>query len=798
VRALRATPGFTAVAILTLGLGVGANTAVFSLLDALLFQRLPVVHPEQLRSAVVVSTAGEVMSNVPSEFFDELRREPRAFAGVMACWRTEMNLDSGGDPERVLVQYVSGSYYSTLGVPMYLGHPITPADETSDERVAVVSYRFWQRRLGADPSVLGRTVRLNGVAATVVGVTPATFFGVDRGVAPEITIPLPKRSPFTNLWVTARLAANATDGDAEAEANLALRRALETIRPRLGRYRSADREWMMKLRAGLRPADKGVGAAMSSYIEPLRVLLLLSAAVLLIACINVANLLLARALARTHEFGVRMALGASRSRLFRQVLAESVVLAALGSAAGLAIATLMHPLLVRLLMYDVPHKAIAFEINAHLLAFGFTIATITVLIFGVVPAVRATRATVSASLLAGAPRGSRQRHMLAKALVVAQVGAALVLLLGAGLLVRSFRTLNALETGVSLDRMLTMRIGFSARETQRTEATEVYTELVRRVEAIPGVVSAALGWDSALASGNAGKSIWVEGQPPESSQSAGFNVVGPGFFATAAIPVLAGREFTQADAAGSRKVVIVSEAWVRRYAGGRNPIGLHMGDEGAGSVGKYEVIGVVKDARTLRLRRPAGPMIYQPLLQDDWASNVVLHVRTREDPWALYGRVRAAIRGLNSRLPVYDVTTLSDRHALALGQDRMMAVLSGGLGVIALFLTLLGVYGIIAYSVVQRRVELGVRMALGATDRAVRSLIVAETLKLATLGVGVGIPLSLAAASVLKSMLFGVTPQDLATLLVSITVLLVAAMIAGYLPARRAARIPPAIALRAQ
>lgn len=798
IRHLAAAPWFTAVAVLTLGLGIGASTTVFSLLDEALYQHLPVPHPEQLRSAVVVSRDGAVMSNVPAEFFQELHRAPHAFAGLLACWQTEMNLDTGGDADRVLVQYVSGGYYTTLGISMFLGRAITDSDEVSAERVAILSHRFWQRRFGGDPKVLGRTVYLNGLSATIVGVTPPGFFGIDRGVAPEVSIPLPRQSPFTNLWVTARLHPNATDIEAETEAERALQRALDEIRPRLSRYREADRESMLTLRAGLKAAGKGVGAAMQSYLQPLRVLLLLSAAVLLIACINVANLLLARALARTHEFSVRLALGASRGRLIRQVLIEAVVLAALGSGAGLAMASFIHPVLVRLLMQDVTHRALDFRMNTHLLGFSLAIGTLTVLISGLAPALRATRVGISASLMGAAPGGRGRRHALARGLVVAQVAATLVLLIGAGLLVRSFRALSTIDTGVSLDRMLTLRIGFSARETQRKEATQVYSELVNRVEAIPGVVSAALGWDSALSSGRAGKSIWVEGQSPERVQGAGFNVVGPRFFATAGIPVLIGREFTVGDAVDARKVVVVNEAWVRRYAQGRNPIGLHVGDEGVGSFAKYEVIGVVRDSLTMRFRKPAGPMLYQPLLQDEWASNVVLHVRTRDDPRMVNDRVRAAIRGLNPRLPVYDVTTLTDRRALGLAQDRMMAVLSGGLGTMALLLAMVGVYGVAAYGVAQRKVEIGIRMALGATQHSVRALVVGETLRLAALGGAIGIPLALVAVTVLKSMLFGVAPQDLPTFVASVSVLLLSALIAGYLPACRAARIEPATALRAE
>jgi putative ABC transport system permease protein len=403
---------------------------------------------------------------------------------------------------------------------------------------------------------------------------------------------------------------------------------------------------------------------------------------------------------------------------------------------------------------------------------------------------------VTTALNSAAPRGRGQRHGLAKGLVATQVAIALVLLLGAGLLLRSFTALAALDTGVSLDRMLTMRVGLSARETQRLESTHIYADLVNRAKAVPGVVDAALGWDYALSSGSAGKSIWVEGQPPERGQASGFNVVGPSFFATAGIPIVLGREFTDGDNAGTRKVVIVNEAWVRRYAGGKNPIGLHLGDEGSGSVMKYEIVGVVHDSRSVHLRRPVSPMLYQPLLQDEWASNAVLHIHTRENPQVIGDRVRAAIRALNPRLPVYEITTLSDRRAAALGQDRMMAVLAGSLGGVALLLTMIGVYGVIAYSTGRRTAEIGIRMAVGASPGSVAWMIVRETLLLVAAGLAIGIPLSLASATILKSVLFGVAPQDPRTLTGSALLLVVAACLAGYIPAVRAAHLEPSAALR--
>jgi putative ABC transport system permease protein len=798
VRTLARSRTFTLVATLTLAVGIGANAAIFSLLDEALFQRLPVERPDELRAAVVVSRTGERLSNVPAELFQELRQAPRSFSGVFACWRTELSLDAGGDVERVLVQYASGRYYSTLGVPMFLGRPIEDADEHGAGTVAVLSHRFWVRRFGADRSVLGRTLGLNGVPATVIGVTPPLFFGIDRGVSPDVTVPLPNPSPFANLWVTVRLEPGASEREAETESTMALQRALETIRPRLSRYRQSDRERILTLRAALDPAARGAGAAMRTYVEPLWLLILLSTSVLFIACVNVANLMLARTQARREEYAVRLALGAGRRRLVQQVLAESLLLTSLGSVAGLTLALFIHRSLVRLLMNDLAHQALSFSLNAHVLVFTSLITATTVVIVGLTPAWRATRVELRESLRSAVGSARGPRRLLARGFLAGQVAATLILVLAAGLLLRSFGNLVSIDTGVPADRMLTLRIALGPRESGRREPVRVYTDIVNQVQTIPGVARAALGWDFALASGGANKSIWVEGQPPDQSQSTGFNVVGPGFFATAGIPVVLGREFAASDDGSARKVVVVNEAWVRRYSPSGSPIGLHLGDEGAGSVGKYEVVGVVRDTRTMSLRTPPAPMLYQPLLQDEWASSVVLHVRTAGNPWAVKDRVRAAIRGLNPRLPVYDLTTLGDRRSLGLSRDRMMATLSACFAAAALILTILGMYGVIAYSVARRTAEVGLRIALGATPAGIHWLIARDVLATIALGVGAGIPLARAGARIIQSMLFGVTAGDPIVLLLSVSAVLAGGALGGYLPSRRAARLEPAAALRAE
>lgn len=799
-RQFAGTPVVTVVAVLTLAVGIGANAAIFSLLDTALLQTLPVHDPKSLRTVEVVTRSGVEMSNIPAEFFNELRKAPQSFSGVFAFYRAKTNFDTGGDIDQVLVQQVSGGYYSTLRVPSFLGRTIDEQDETNRQHVAVLSYSFWSKRFGSDPAIVGKTINLSGVPTEVIGVTPPAFFGTDEGLSPDIAVPFENPIELADVWAMVRLKPNVSDAQAQAEADVALQRALELIRPGLNNYRESDREEILTQRAALTRGDRGLGLALNPYTTSLRILMLLSVSVLLIACVNIANVLLARFTARTHEMGVRLTLGANRGRLVRQFLAESALLSAMATVAGVALAFGMQRALIILLMDEGARQALHFTLNAHVLAFSTGAAIVTLLLFGLVPALHATNADVLPLLKSEASGTREARIVLAKGLIVGQVAASVLLLSGAGLLIRSFIKLTALHPGVSVENMLVMRIGLDPREYQQSYPPSVYQELVDRVRGVPGVVSATLGADFAFSSGGWWKSVWVEGQPPEKGQMTGFNVVGPGFFSTVGIPLIQGREFSQHDALGAPKVVVINEAFAKQYFPAQNPIGCRFGDEGIRSTFKYEVIGVAADTRNMFLKDAAGPFFYQPLLQDEWAtaSNVVLHVRTRGNPGLMTDRVRAEIRALNPRFPVRDATTLAARLSLAQRPDRMMAILASFFGSLALLLTVVGVYGVIAYAVGRRTKEIGVRLALGATPGNVLWMIVRETLILVAAGAIAGLPLAFVCTRLLKSMLFGVETQDPITAATCLGVLLMAGVAAGFVPARRAAQVEPISALRAE
>lgn len=795
LRQFARTPVLTAIALITLALGVGANTAVFSLLDTYLLENLPVKDPKQLRTVAVVSRTAS-MTNVPFELFEQLRPS-KSLSGVFAFWTMQMNLDSGNETDRILAQMVSGDYYSTLGVRAQIGRTIQDSDVTHHEPVAVISHTFWVRHFGADPAAIGKALNLNGIPTVVIGVTAPEFFGTDRGVSPDITIPLEERR-LANIWTTVRLKPGADEKQALAEVEVALQRALLAMRPRLERYRESEREEVLTLHAALLPGSKGLGFARMAYLPSLKILIVLCGMVLLIACVNIANLLLARSISRSSELGVRIALGADSFRLVRQMLTESALLAVAGTAMGIGCAFWMHRGLVRLLMNESELQALPFRLNLHMLAFAAGMSVLTGLLFGIIPALRASQIDAWSLLKSDAHSSNSFRLGFAKGLIIMQVGTAMLLLVGSGLLVRTFQNLSAIDSGLEVRNMVMMTVGFNPKEYSAASVPELYQQLVSQVAEASGVRSVTLGADSAFSGGGWNKSVWVEGQPAERDQTTNFNVVGPRFFSTTGIPLLSGREFTANDRRGQPPVVIVNETFAKRFFPGRNPIGMHLGDEGPTSTYKYEVIAVVADSHNRSLRRPLEPKLYQPLLQDDYASSVVLHIRTDGNNPLVSELARNAVRALHRNVPVYDVSTIGAQVDLALRQERMMAVISGFFGVLALFLTSIGVYGVIAYAVVRRTKEIGIRIALGAAPNKVRRIVLRDTLGLVIAGTIVGIPAAIAGGRALKEALWGVAPQDPLTISVCGLMLLLTGCIAAYIPARRAAKLDPIAALRAE
>ncbi len=806
LRGMKRSPIVTVIAVLSLALGIGANTAIFSLLDAAMIKTLPVRHPEQLVTLRVETPDGGWMSNVPSELFDEVRKSPRAFSGVFAFWRQTVPVQLEGDTFLAPVQTVSGDFFATLGVQPELGRLINRADDDAAETapVAVISHAFWVRRFGADRSAIGRTIYLNsrtvsnGIvsfnyeAATIVGVTPPEFFGADRGINPDITIPLGK-SDLSDLWVMGRLKPGVSEAQARAEVNAALHRAFETIRPRMEKWRALDREEFLSLRGGVAAADKGGGSRkLFEYREQLLVLMLLSGVVLLIACVNIANLLMARSAARSQEIGMRLALGAGRARLLRQLLTESWLLSLLGTVMGIFFAFYSHGSLAMFLFPQSTAESVEFTLDLHVLAYTVGIASLCTLLFGLMPALQATRVDVISVLKRTPASTSRLGLRPAKALIVAQVAISLLLVVDAGLLSQTLYNLHRLDAGFDSDGLIVLRINIGQARYEGPAAANFYREIVSRTQALPGVISASVAANSVFGSGGWSKSVWVEGRPSEEKQYSAFNVVGPDFFSTTRIPVLLGREFTDRDVLGTASVIIVNEAFARRYLTGLNPIGRHVSDGRTNS----EVIGVVKNAKYGTLRDDAEPMIYEPLFQEGRASGVTLHVRSHGNPAPLLAGIRERIHAFNPALFTYDARTLTEVITQSLQRDRMMAALASFFGLLAMLLTCIGLYGVIAFAVARRTKEVGVRMALGADCPDILRMVLRETLLLVLSGSMLGIPAALASASLLRKMLFGLRPDDPATIAGAVLLLLAVGAFAGYLPARRAARVDAMSALR--
>ncbi len=794
LRQLRRTPAVTAVALLTLALGIGANTALFTLLDAALFKQLPVTRPAQLVSVIVTMPSGGWMSNVPSALFEELRRAPRSFSGVFGFWQGLANVQWGADIERVVVQHVSGDYYTTLGVPPFAGRLIERPDDRADGgEVAVLGHDFWMRRFGGDASIIGRALTVDGTARTIVGITPRWFFGTDRSVAPDVTVPLGNSRGLVNVWITARLAAGITPEQARAETELAWQRAQDVLRPGYARYRKSERDELLSHGVSLMAADKTGGRmGMRSQVDPLRLLLLLSGVVLLIGCANIANLLNARAAARTTEIGTRLALGAGRARIVRQLFVESLLLAAAGGALGVAFAFWAHRVLARFMFGDVVPAGLRFAPDHRVLSFTIAVSAATALLFGLVPAMRAVRVDLVQVMKRNAPLA---KLGLGRALVVAQVAACVVLMVAAGLLVRTLGNLRTIDRGFRQDDVILVHVGVPRGAYTGERSAAFYQRLVSEAENVPGVVSASAA-ATAIYGTASSKSIWVLGRPADERQSGAFNVVGPGFFATTGMKLLLGRDFSVHDRLGTPRVVIVNEAFARRYCPEGAAIGCRFGDRGAESSERYEVVGVVADARHRTLRDPARPTIYEPLLQEDHATPITLHVRARGNAGVLFAHVREALRAVDGSLQIRSGGTLARQVDESLRRDRMMATLSTFFGGLALLLTCVGLFGVVSYGVERRSREIGIRIALGARWAGVLRLVMSGTLHLVAAGALLGLALALVSSRVLDSLLFGLSPTDPATVGGAVLMLLLTAILASYLPARRATALDPMIVLR--
>jgi predicted permease len=800
VRTLAGTPAFTIVAVLSLALGIGANTALFSLTDVMLLRALPVRNPRELVEFVRARPDGGMMTNLPYPVFEYFRRDREVLSDVFATSWSSPVFRAGGTSERITAHEVSGSFFPSLGVQPLMGRTIVPDDDRAGaaNRVAVIGYAFWSRQFGRDPSILGATVRLDGERYTVAGIMPPEFFGVDRGQVPDLWVPLAVDPEPGQVWVLGRLRPGVSVARARAQLEPLFRQALESLRERYKQSPERERNAFFAQRLVVNRATEGASGLRWNYWEyssTLKILIGLTGLVLLIACANLANLLMARSAARSREIGIRLALGAGRWRLVRQLMTGNLLLSLAGGVLGLLVACWGHRLMLGFLLWDPRRFALDFRLDYRLLAFGFALSIATGVLFGLMPAIRATRADLYGSIHSAGRHGGAMSMPLAKGLLVVQIGLSMVLLIGAGLFARSLRNLGAADLGLARENLLLMNLDAAGKSPPAWQ--RFWTGLTRRVAGLPGVRSVALAGAAVYGNGGWKQEVWIDrpGQPAQFARVP-FNVVSPGFFATTGIPILTGREFGEQDRENAPLVALVNRTFALRFFGGENPIGKHFGDRGPASSGRYEIVGVTGDAKYGSVRGADWPMVFHPLWQEPASASFVLHVRTISESTALTASIRREIQAIDGEALITDVRTLRQAVRVQLREDRMFATLASFFALLALVLGAIGIYGIMAYRVARRTSEIGVRIALGAQRSDVLWLVMRETLVLLVAGAAVGVPAALVAARLIRSQLFALDASDPVTIACATAVLFGAGALASFLPALRAAAVEPALALR--
>jgi len=817
-RQLRLNPGFAAVAVLSLALGIGANTAIFQLVNAVRLRSLPVQKPEEL--AYVDFARGSMragwFSTRSARFtyaqWEQVRDRQQAFSGVFAWSSTQFNLATAGETRYAQGLFVSGDFFRVLGVQPLVGRTFTGEDDRAGcgSPGAVVSYPFWQRELGGDPSVLNRTVSLDGRPMPIIGVTPNGFFGVEVGHQFDVAVPLcadrfffadgKGRIPADTAWwisVIGRLKPGWTVERARAQLQVASPGIMQATLPTS--YRPEDAKRYLADKLDVTQGATGVSDLRRQYESPLWLLLATTGLVLLIACANLANLLLARASVREREIAIRQAIGASRTRLIGQLMAESLLLSVMGTALGVVIAQAMSRGLVAFLSSPNDPVFVGLEPDLRVLAFTAAVAAGTCLLFGLLPALRATRIAPASAMRAGG-RGltaGRERFGLRRGLVVAQVAMTLVLLVGATLFVRSLQKLLAVEPGFRAEGITSINLGLRAAHYTKDRLPLVHRDLLDRMRATPGVVSAAQVLLMPINGGGWDDNTWADGSTAK-HEDCFFNRVSPNYFQTMGTGLIAGRDFNDRDKLSAPKVAIVNEAFARRIFGAGNPVGRSYRTQGP--AGKpdpiYQVIGVVRNAKYYEVREDFLPVAYYPMAQDDDpGTDITFVVRSAIRPGEIKQSLKSAIAQANPAIAL-EFHVFSDTIQASLLRDRLMAILAGVFGGLAATLATLGLYGVIAYMVARRRNEIGVRVALGADRGRIIRMVLREAVVLLGVGLAIGTGLALWAGRAAGALLFGLKPYDPAALASAIVLLAVVALIASYWPAFRASRVEPMSALR--
>jgi predicted permease len=820
VRTLAKNPAFTLVAMATLALGIGANTAMFSLLDQVVLRLLPVSHPERI---VILRETGNHYGNsygpntISWPMFEDLRDNNQVFSGMFCRFAASVTIGYGDRVAQIPAELVSGSYFPVLGVGAALGRTIAPDDDAvPDSRpVVVLSYSFWRSYFDGDRTIVGRTIALNSQTMTVIGVAQPGFEGVELGVPAKVFVPIMMKTEMTPhsdglkdrrrrlSWVTAY--GRLKPGVSLDRAQLSLQPLMHSIldmevqQPEFTRNATAaDRQLFLRNRVELLPGSEN---GLSEYMRrPLWLLVALTGAVLLLACANLANLLLARATAREREFAVRLAIGAGRARIVRQLLLESLLLAGAGTILGLALAFLADRILLRIyLPADAAAEFVLSPIpDGRVLAFVVGVMLLTSLVFGLLPAIRGSRTEITLSLKDRSGALSAGGISLRRMLVSVQVSLSLLLLFGAGLFVRTLRNLESLGPGFPTDHLLTFSIDPSLNGYSDEQTKSFYERLNVNLQTMPGVASVGFSsmpllkgyaWQNAVL----GKDF--EGAPIEEQPV--LSEVGPDYFATLGIPMIAGRAFTTQDV-GPATYAVINESFAREYFLGRNPIGQRFGlvDDMKPASPDTEVIGVIPDRKYRDLRETPPPQAYFPYLEGTHFRFMNVYLRTHADPSQIEDELRARMRQFDPHVPVVGLETMNEQIGFSLRTERLVASLSAVFGGLATLIAVIGLYGVMAYAVMRRTREIGIRMALGALRSNVIVMVMREVLLLIGAGLAGGIALALVLADLIRSQIYGLSARDPLTFVGSAIVLTVAAGLAGFIPAFRASSLDATTALR--
>lgn len=823
IRQMRQKPGFAVVAILTLALGIGANTAIYSLLDQALLRRLPVQQPDRLvmlryfgsNTGHVSSYGGDDKNYFSYPMYRDIRDRNSVFAGVVATDAVEVGVQWIHQPEIVSGELVSGNYFDVLGVKPALGRLFVASDDLAQNAnpVVVLSFGYWKRQFGSDRQIVGQSVLLNGHPFQVLGVAASGFHSVVSGQTPDIFMPMMMKPQVTPGWndldnrrsawlnVIARLKPGVSLMQAEAGINpLWYSIRAEELKEIEDMSSSFRENFLNKSHLFLLDASRGFSPLREGIKIPLLILMGMVALVALIACANVASLLLVRAASRAREMSVRYALGAERGRIMRQLLVEGLMLGLAGSLLGILIAPQVSSFLTRELMGsstgDLPFSS---NLDLRILAFNFGLALVVSVVFSLAPAIQFWRPNLMPALKQQIVTGGGPLR-LRRISVAVQIGLSLLLLVGAGLFVRTLRNLKSLDLGFLADHLVTFRVDPGSAGYSKEQTAVLYQRILERLQGLPGVRSVGATSSAEINDDDSTSNITVVGynHKPDENMDVQRSRVTPGYFSVLQIPLVAGRAIANQDNSPNSKSVVVNESFARAfYSDARQAVGRNFGwGGGPGTKTDVQIVGVVRDAKHGTIRGDIVPTVFEPYLQNLRPGTMTFYVRTTQPPQNAESSIRVAMRDLDSKLPLSSLRTMEEQIDNSLNIERMIALLATSFAVLALFMAAVGLYGVLAYSTAQRTREIGVRIALGASRASVLKMVLTEVLWLAGVGIAVSLPLTLLLARTLKSQLYGVSSSDPWTICIVILLLAAVAIFSASLPARRAAKVDPMVALR--